>query len=81
MEDFRKLRPEMTLQQVYAQVGPPVRDMGSGLYILVYTLSDGTTVLVTSTGKKIVSVRYKSGPDYVDLLKPNSTQPTETRPN
>jgi hypothetical protein len=59
VNDFRGLRADMTLDQVYAQVGRPARDGGSGIYILEYILTDGSTVYVGSSGKRILYVRLR----------------------
>jgi hypothetical protein len=75
LNDFRKLRPEMTLDQVYAQVGKPVRDVGSGIYILEYVLSDGSTVFVGSGGQNILYVRHRALQGDVDLLNTRSELP------
>ncbi len=69
MDDFRKLRPEMTLDQVYALVGQPAKDVGSGVYILQYILSDGTLIFVGSTGKNIWYVKHGDLHNGEDLLK------------
>ena len=34
----------MTLEQIYSEVGQPARDVGSGIHILQYVLSDGSLV-------------------------------------
>jgi hypothetical protein len=40
----------MTLDQVYALLGPPDADIGSGVYIFVYRLDDGSTVPMSFAG-------------------------------
>ena len=59
LDDFRTLRTEMTLQQVYDRVGSPRRDIGSGIYILEYELASGEKVWVGSSGKSVLYVRYR----------------------
>jgi hypothetical protein len=59
IESFRFIRPETTMQQVTAKVGAPDRDVGSGLYVYAYRLSDGTNVLIGSAdGLHILYVRH-----------------------
>lgn len=38
--------------------GKPEKDLGSGIYILVYKLSDGESVIVSCTDNQIAGVRY-----------------------
>lgn len=49
----------MTLQQVHERVGMPRRDVGSGIYILVYELTNGEQILVGSSGDRVLYDRYR----------------------
>lgn len=53
---FKQIRPEMSYDQVVALCGKPTTDLGSGLYLLRYDLPDGSSVLVSSDGKRVLSV-------------------------
>ena len=56
---FRFIGPETTMQQVITKLGTPDRDIGSGLYVYAYRLSDGTDVLIGSAdGSHILYVRH-----------------------
>ncbi len=59
LDDFRALRADMTLQQVHERVGMPRRDVGSGIYILVYELTNGEQILVGSSGDRVLYDRYR----------------------
>ncbi|MHC4983649.1 MAG: HEAT repeat domain-containing protein, partial [Planctomycetota bacterium] len=58
LEDFKKIRPEMTLEDVYSLLGKPGRDVGSGLYVLEYVLVDGSAVHVGSYGVRVLYVKH-----------------------
>ena len=70
LDDFQNLRADMTLEQLYAQVGQPGRDVGSGIHILEYVLSDRSSVYVGSSGRNILYVRHGSLRGGKDLLQP-----------
>jgi hypothetical protein len=42
LADFSFLQLGMSYNEVVARVGEPDRDIGSGMYVYVYTLSDGS---------------------------------------
>jgi hypothetical protein len=46
VEMFRFIGPTTTVQQVFAKVGPADRDIGSGIYIYDYRLSDGSHIWI-----------------------------------
>src|SRR5258706_15580766 len=48
LDEFRFDWPHTTVKDLKAKVGEPDRDDGSGIYILVYGLQDGSSVLVGS---------------------------------
>ncbi|MBA4150636.1 MAG: hypothetical protein H0X66_21190 [Verrucomicrobia bacterium] len=59
IESFRFIGPETTLQEVTTKLGAPDRDVGSGLYVYAYRLSDGTDVWIGSAdGSHILYVRH-----------------------
>jgi hypothetical protein len=59
IESFRFIGPETTIQQVIRALGMPDREIGSGIYIYAYRLSDGSGVLIGSTdGSRILYVRH-----------------------
>ena len=45
--DFDFLRLRMSYQEVVARIGEADRDVGSGIHILVYDLSDGTQFMLS----------------------------------
>src|ERR1039458_9310354 len=48
IESFRFIGPDTTMQQVFALVGHEDRDLGSGICIYEYQLSDGTHIWIGS---------------------------------
>jgi len=47
------------MQQVNTKLGAPDRDVGSGLYVYLYRLRDGSDVLIGSAdGSHILYVRH-----------------------
>jgi hypothetical protein len=59
IESFRFIGPETTMQQVNTKLGAPDRDVGSGLYVYLYRLRDGSDVLIGSAdGSHILYVRH-----------------------
>jgi hypothetical protein len=67
-----------TMQQVFAQVGPPDGDVGSGIYIFVYRLSDGSSIFIGSADPShVMYVDHgtnlpdgTTSPDYSEQLYP-----------
>jgi hypothetical protein len=59
VNSFKFIGATTTLQDVTARLGPPDRDIGSGIYIYVYDLSDGSSVLIGSAdGSRILFVSH-----------------------
>jgi hypothetical protein len=59
VESFRFIGATTTLQDVAARFGPPDRDVGSGIYIYAYRLTDGSDVLVGSAdGSHILYAKH-----------------------
>lgn len=59
VDSFKFIGLTTTLQDVTAKLGPPNRDIGSGIYIYMYYLSDGSIVWIGSVdGSRILYVRY-----------------------
>lgn len=50
LADFEFLEPGMSLETIVARVGEPDRDVGSGFYIPVYELADGSTIVLQFGG-------------------------------
>jgi hypothetical protein len=48
LECFRSLRPEMSVYAVVQKCGRPDEEVGSGLYVLVYHLQDGSSVMIST---------------------------------
>ncbi len=64
IDAFRSLKRAMTMADVVRQCGPPDLDVGSGFYIFIYNLDDGSTVRVeTGDLKRLLCVIHdeKSG--------------------
>jgi hypothetical protein len=56
---FRALSPEMSMNAVVQKCGRPDEELGSGIYIFVWHLADGSRVSVgTSYLEKIGDIRY-----------------------
>jgi hypothetical protein len=71
IEMFRSLTRTMTMADVVRKCGVPDEDQGSGLYVFVYHLEDGSDVVIGTPDLKqllYVSHRKKSGSS--DLLPP-----------
>jgi hypothetical protein len=64
IEAFRSLRKAMTMVDVVRKCGLPDEHQGSGIYIFVYHLRDGSTVMIgTANLKSLLYARHvdKSG--------------------
>jgi hypothetical protein len=55
IEPFHKIKVGMSMQQVIAICGLPDADIGSGIYIYVYNLTDGSQVLISAVNKNRIS--------------------------
>ena len=59
IELFRKITPDMTMKDVVGFCGLPDGDIGSGLAVFKYELSDGSTVLIgTADLKRLIYVKH-----------------------
>jgi|GEM_PF-2573581 len=47
----REVKVGMTLPELAKKIGPPLRDIGSGIHIYVYNIDDGTQLLVGYTDR------------------------------
>ncbi len=52
IEAFRRIEPQMSMKQVVGICGVPDEDIGSGIHIYVYKLSDGSRVRIGTPDKK-----------------------------
>src|SRR5205823_10924340 len=52
LEAFRRIKPHMSMKQVIEICGVPDKDIGSGIHIYVYRLSDGSIVRIGTPDKK-----------------------------
>lgn len=53
LKDFAVIRTEkLTAAQILERFGPPDRDIGSGIYIFEYDLSDGKKVRIHTSDRK-----------------------------
>jgi hypothetical protein len=59
----------MSFPDICRLVGPPTREIGSGLYIFVYLLEDGSTVTMAFS-----SLEGDSQVMYVRLTRPDGAQ-------
>ena len=61
----RKISLDMTLGQIESLLGPPERDVGSGLFVLEWTCTDGTRIHVSAAPNlpttKPMAVTFSSG--------------------
>ena len=46
IEVFKRIKPSMSMQDVVRICGVPDQDIGSGIYIFIYKLDDGTQVWI-----------------------------------
>jgi hypothetical protein len=68
LEDFKGLKKDALMSDVYAWVGLPDRDVGKGALVLEYKLPDGSRVLVgTTDGKAMTYARHEQGGQETDL--------------
>lgn len=51
------LKPDMTYNSIVAKFGEPSKDIGSGIHIYVYQLTDSTEIWIGYTDK-IIYARY-----------------------
>jgi hypothetical protein len=65
LDKARKISLDMTLGQIESLLGPPDRDVGSGLFVLEWSCTDGTRIHVSAAPNlpttKPVSVTFSSG--------------------
>ena len=52
IEVFHRIKPQMSMKQVIDICGVPDEDIGSGIHIYVYKLSDGSLVRIGTPDKK-----------------------------
>jgi hypothetical protein len=56
---FAQIRVGMSMKQVIAICGLPDADIGSGIYIYVYNLADGSQVLISAANKNnIIAINH-----------------------
>jgi PBP1b-binding outer membrane lipoprotein LpoB len=59
IDSFRKITPAMTMRDVVSFCGLPDSDIGSGLFVFKYKLSDGSVVLIgTGDLKHLIYVTH-----------------------
>ena len=59
VESFQFIGAETTIQQLITKLGEPDRDIGSGIYVFVYDLSDGTEIQIGSAdGSHILYAKH-----------------------
>ena len=54
LDKARKISLDMTLGQIESLLGPPEKDVGSGLFVLEWTCSDGTRIHVSAERRESV---------------------------
>jgi hypothetical protein len=52
IDAFNRITAEMSMKEVIEICGPPAEDIGSGIHIYVYKLSDGSVVRVGTPDQK-----------------------------
>lgn len=70
-EKFRDINRTMTVQSIVKQLGPAARDVGSGVHVLQWDVTDGRTFLVSTAsacGKPMNSGFYQAS--HNNSLKP-----------
>ena len=75
--DFDFLRLGMSYQEVVSRVGEADRDVGSGIHIMVYDLSDGTQLMLSfpSLDSLMAVHLYDPERDTRELILPNPASP------
>jgi hypothetical protein len=74
LEAFQRISKETSMARVIETLGLPDKDIGSGIYIYVYELADGSQVIIGSPdGKQILYMSHvlKNG-EKSDLYKRRS---------
>lgn len=65
LDKARKISLDMTLGQIESLLGPPARDVGSGVFVLEWTCTDGTRIRVKAAPDlpttKPMAVTFSSG--------------------
>lgn len=56
-EFSEKLKPGMTYEEIVQQFGEPLKDIGSGLHIYVYPLSDSTAIWIGYSDKIMYTIQ------------------------
>jgi Domian of unknown function (DUF4952) len=72
---FRRLTTRMSMPQIIQMYGLPDQEIGSGIYIYVYQLNDGSQIHIsTIDGQRIRSVvQVRSGAPNQDLINANKS--------
>jgi hypothetical protein len=65
LDKARKISLDMTLGQIESLLGPPERDVGSGVFVLEWSCTDGTRIHVSAAPDtpttKPIAVTFSSG--------------------
>lgn len=64
-QDFAFLKKGMSYQAIYAKVGPPAAEVGSGFMILAYNLKDNTKMLLNFGSGDALFMAYIAHPDGI----------------
>jgi len=71
LKDFKEsLKPEMNYQAIVDVFGKPDKDIGSGIYIYVYTLKDSTEIHIGYTHKILYARHIGLDDQLIDNLLP-----------
>jgi len=71
VKDFKEsLKPEMNYQAIVDVFGKPDKDIGSGIYIYVYTLKDSTEIHIGYTHKILYARHIGLDDQLIDNLLP-----------
>jgi hypothetical protein len=69
MDVFKRIKPTMSMEEVVRLCGLPDQHTGSGIYIFIYKLDDGSQVAIgTGDLKQLLYIRFKDGKgeDYLE---------------
>jgi isopenicillin-N N-acyltransferase like protein len=71
LDAFKRIKASMSMEDVVRLCGVPDQDVGSGIYVFIYKLDDGSTVRIgTADLKKLLYVQvHLSDGQNADLLK------------
>lgn len=68
LSTFQKIRPQASVEELFKQVGCPDADIGSGIHIYIYRLTDGSQVWIGTPGKEIFYIDHRRDGELIKRL-------------